>query len=246
MAKSLARPSKTSPNKAARAGTDKAQARKADVALLARIAGALEQIRHKAETVGLTLVEREEGFDFAPQRDGLTLSEDEYRQMPKADRERLSERTRELRTELDRTMQSLNGTREKTLEKLRALDRELGEAEVRRLMQPLARAYQGNQVGSQTAKRGRQREPDHSNDEDAPAAEAIPQRAPEENQGGEGQRVGVDEPLDCHDRRREISFNRRQRDVDDGFVNVSDAGRQDCCNQYPRLGAGRARYCRRR
>jgi lon-related putative ATP-dependent protease len=108
------------------------------------VEGALEQIRSKAETVGLTLVEREEGFDFAPQRDGLTLSEDEYRQMPKADRDRLSERTRELKAELDRTMQSLNGTREKTLEKLRALDRELGEAEVRRLMQPLAHAYQGH------------------------------------------------------------------------------------------------------
>ena len=112
------------------------------------VEGALEQIRRKAETVGLTLVEREEGFDFAPQRDGLTLSEDEYRQMPKADRDRLSERTRELKTELDRTMQSLNGTREKTLEKLRALDRELGEAEVRRLMQPLAHAYHGHAEAS--------------------------------------------------------------------------------------------------
>jgi lon-related putative ATP-dependent protease len=108
------------------------------------VEGALEHIRRKAETVGLTLVEREEGFDFAPQRDGLTLSEDEYRQMPKADRDRLSERTRELKSELDKTMQSLNGTREKTLEKLRALDRELGEAEVRRLMQPLAHAYHGH------------------------------------------------------------------------------------------------------
>ena len=112
------------------------------------VEGALEQIRRKAETVGLTLVEREEGFDFAPQRDGLTLSEDEYRQMPKADRDRLSERTRELKTELDKTMQSLNGTREKTLEQLRALDRELGEAEVRRLMHPLAHAYQGHAEAS--------------------------------------------------------------------------------------------------
>src|SRR5271170_5737540 len=111
--------------------------------------GALEQIRRKAETQGLSLVEQGEGgFDFAPQRDGLTLSEDEYRQMPKADRDRLSERTHELKAELDRTMQSLNGTRDKTIEKLRALDRELGEAEVRRLMQPLAHAYQGHAEAS--------------------------------------------------------------------------------------------------
>jgi len=111
--------------------------------------GALEQIRRKAETQGLTLVERSEGgFDFAPQRDGLTLSEDEYRQMPKADRDQLSERTRELRAELDKAMQSLKATREKTIERLRALDRELGEVEVRRLMQPLAHAYQGHAEAS--------------------------------------------------------------------------------------------------
>ena len=113
------------------------------------VEGALEQIRRKAETQGLSLIERGEGgFDFVPQRDGLTLSEDEYRQMPKADRERLSERTRELQAELDKAMQSLNTTREKTIEKLRALDRELGEAEVRRLMQPLAHAYQSHSEAS--------------------------------------------------------------------------------------------------
>jgi lon-related putative ATP-dependent protease len=113
------------------------------------VEGALDQIRRKAETQGLTLIEHDEGgFEFAPQRDGLTLSENEYRQMPKADRERLSERTRQLRAELDKTMQSLSATREKTLEKLRALDRELGEAEVRRLMQPLAHAYKGHAEAS--------------------------------------------------------------------------------------------------
>jgi len=113
------------------------------------VEGALEQIRRKAETQGLTLIERDEGgFEFVPQRDGLMLSEDEYRRMPKADREQLSERTRELKAELDKAMQSLNATREKTIEKLRALDRELGEAEVRRLMQPLAHAYQGHAEAS--------------------------------------------------------------------------------------------------
>jgi predicted AAA+ superfamily ATPase len=44
MAKSSARPGKTSPNKAARAGTDKAQASGGDAALLGRIAGALERL----------------------------------------------------------------------------------------------------------------------------------------------------------------------------------------------------------
>lgn len=107
--------------------------------------GALDQLRRQAETQGLALIERDEGgFDFAPQRDGLTLSEDEYRRMPKADRDRLADRKRALRAELDKTMQSLSTLREHAVERLRALDRELGEAEVRRLMQPLAQAYQSN------------------------------------------------------------------------------------------------------
>jgi lon-related putative ATP-dependent protease len=50
---------------------------------------------------------------------------------------------RELRDELDRAMRSLNETRSKILERLHALDRELGEAEVRRLMQPLAQSFRG-------------------------------------------------------------------------------------------------------
>ncbi len=107
--------------------------------------GALDELRRKAETQGLALIERSEGgFDFVPQRDGLALSEDEYRRMTKADRDRLSERTRKLRTELDRTMQSLSASRDRTVEKLKALDRELGEAEVRRLLRPLAEAYRSD------------------------------------------------------------------------------------------------------
>jgi lon-related putative ATP-dependent protease len=110
---------------------------------------ALEQIRRKAETQGLKLVDRGEGgFDFTPQRDGLALSEDEYRQMPKSDRDRLSEHTRELRAELEKTMEALNVSRDKTIEQLRALDRELGEAEVRRLMRPLAHAYEAHREAS--------------------------------------------------------------------------------------------------
>jgi lon-related putative ATP-dependent protease len=111
--------------------------------------GALERLRREAETQGLALVEREEGgFDFAPQRDGLTLSDDEYRQLPKPDRDRLGERMRELKAELGKTLQSLDQLRDHAVQKLRALDRELGEAEVRKLMQPLAHAYQTNREAS--------------------------------------------------------------------------------------------------
>jgi lon-related putative ATP-dependent protease len=107
--------------------------------------GALDKLRSQAEAQGLALVERDEGgFDFAPQREGLALSEDEYRRLPKADRERLTNRTRALREELEKTMEALGALREKAMERVRILDRELGEAEVRRLMTPLAARFQTN------------------------------------------------------------------------------------------------------
>jgi len=109
------------------------------------VQGALDKIRGLAEAQGLSLIERDEGgFDFTPQRDGLALSEDEYRKLPKADRERLTQRTRELREQLEKTMEALSSLRDKTVERVRALDHELGEAEVRKLMQPLAARFDSN------------------------------------------------------------------------------------------------------
>jgi len=83
-------------------------------------------------------VENDQGFDFLPQRDGLVLSDDDYRRLPKPDRERLNARVKDLRGELERTMTQLGLIRDKAVEKLRALDKELGEGVVRGLMKPLA------------------------------------------------------------------------------------------------------------
>ncbi|HEY1632219.1 MAG TPA: ATP-binding protein [Rhizomicrobium sp.] len=104
---------------------------------------ALDRIRKSAESQGLALIENDSGFDFLPQRDGLVLSDDEYRRLPKPDRERLNERVRGLRGELERTMTQLNLMRDKAVEKLRALDKELGEGVVRGLMRPLADRFGG-------------------------------------------------------------------------------------------------------
>ncbi len=108
------------------------------------VQSALDTLRQTAEAQGLALIERDEGgFDFLPQRDGLVLSDEDYRRLPKPDRERLNARARDLRVELDRTMQQLGVVREKAVERLRALDRELGEGVVRGLMRPLAEKFGG-------------------------------------------------------------------------------------------------------
>jgi lon-related putative ATP-dependent protease len=113
------------------------------------VESALDRLRKAAEAQGLALVENDKGFDFLPQRDGLVLSDDEYRRLPKPDRERLNDRVRDLRGELDRTLQQLGQVREKAVERLRALDKELGEGVVRGLMRPLADRFGGNrEIGS--------------------------------------------------------------------------------------------------
>ena len=99
---------------------------------------ALDKLRQRAEAQGLTLVERREGgFDFLPQRDGLVLSDDDYRRLPKRDRESLTAKSRALQDELERTMEELGALRERAVEKVRTLERELGEGELRKLMRPL-------------------------------------------------------------------------------------------------------------
>lgn len=104
--------------------------------------GAFERLRKRAESHGLALVERGEGrFDFRPMRDGLVLSEEDYRRLGKLEREMLAARMRELHGELDKTMEQLETLRQTVVERARVLDRELGEAQIRALIAPLAERF---------------------------------------------------------------------------------------------------------
>ncbi|HEY4942421.1 MAG TPA: AAA family ATPase [Rhizomicrobium sp.] len=101
---------------------------------------AFERLRRAAESHGLALVERG-GFDFRPTRDGLVMSEDDYRRLSKPERERLDARARDLRGELEKAMAQLEDLRQRALENVRVLDRELGEAQLRSLIAPLAQRF---------------------------------------------------------------------------------------------------------
>ncbi|MGD0190761.1 MAG: AAA family ATPase [Rhizomicrobium sp.] len=106
---------------------------------------ALERLRQLAEQQGLALIDRGENeLDFTPQRDGLALSEEDYRRLPKSDRDALAERTQGLHGELEKTMQTIGEIRARALEKMRSLDRELGEKEVRKLLTPLVEKFETN------------------------------------------------------------------------------------------------------
>jgi hypothetical protein len=88
---------------------------------------ALDTLRALAEAQGLALVDRGENqLDFTPQRDGLELSEDEYRSLPKPDRDALAERTNGLRAELQKTMQTIGEMRARTIDRMRTARRKCG------------------------------------------------------------------------------------------------------------------------
>lgn len=110
-----------------------------------KVDATFDDLRKNAEAQGLALIEREPGnFDFLPQRDGLVLSDDDYRRLSKSERERLNARTRDLRTALDKAMDEMGNLRERAVERVHALDRELGEAEVRKILSPLAEKFNAN------------------------------------------------------------------------------------------------------
>jgi len=104
----------------------------------------LDQLRHTAEAQGLALVERDGQFDFAPQRDGLAISDADFRRLPKSERDRLSTRSRDLHGDLEKAMDAVERLRSVALDRVHALDRELGERLVRNLLTPLSQRYGSN------------------------------------------------------------------------------------------------------
>ncbi|MEJ0025483.1 MAG: ATP-binding protein [Rhizomicrobium sp.] len=102
---------------------------------------AIDRLRRDAEAQGLALVERDRGFDFRPTRDGLVMSEDDYRALAKEERERLAEETRLLRGALEKTMERLEALRLATVEKIKVLERQLGESAIGALVAPLAQHF---------------------------------------------------------------------------------------------------------
>jgi lon-related putative ATP-dependent protease len=101
----------------------------------------IDALRRDADLQGLALIEREGAFDFRPSRDGLVMSDADFRALRKAERDRLADQTRALRAALDKTVGQLESLRLATVEKIRGLNRALGEAEIRALITPLAQRY---------------------------------------------------------------------------------------------------------
>jgi lon-related putative ATP-dependent protease len=101
----------------------------------------IDRLRRDAEAQGLALAERNGTFDFRPCRDGLAMSEEEFRNLSRSERERLAADTRVLRGQLENTVARLEALRLATVDKIRALDRERGARAIGALLAPLAKRF---------------------------------------------------------------------------------------------------------
>ena len=84
---------------------------------------------------------------------------------------------------------------------------------------------------------GEERDADREN---APPPEPIGEGSPDENESGEGQRVGFHDPLDVGDRRLQALLEDGQRDVDDRPVDERQARAEDRRGEDPARGGSGA------
>ena len=82
-------------------------------------------------------------------------------------------------------------------------------------------------VGGDAAAGRRDGEPDHPDGEDAPAAVAVAEGPPEEEERGQRERVAGDDPLQRADAAVELAPDGGERDADDGRIEEGDPGAED-------------------
>ena len=89
-------------------------------------------------------------------------------------------------------------------------------------------------------------EPDDPDGEDALAAVAVAEGSPEEEEGGQRERVAGDDPLQRADAAVELAADGGERDADDGRIEKGDAGAEDGGGDHPAPAAARERRAGRR
>ncbi|HEY4124552.1 MAG TPA: Lon-like protease helical domain-containing protein, partial [Rhizomicrobium sp.] len=103
---------------------------------------AFHELRRAADAKGLMLVEPHDGrFELKPQRRGVAFSDEELAALPPDERNRLNRARRDLRTLLDQALTALSTLRAQKDEHSRALDRSMGEARLRDLLQPVYQRF---------------------------------------------------------------------------------------------------------
>jgi len=88
-------------------------------------------------------------------------------------------------------------------------------------------------VGGHAADQGRAGKPENADHEQSPAAVAITERAAEQQQPGQGERIGVHDPLKAREADAEVLADGGERDIDDRRVEHHEARAEHRDQQDP-------------
>lgn len=102
---------------------------------------ALDAVKHKAVERGLAVVKTDDGFPFRPVKDGQVLDHDGVAALSDEEREHFERQLEETDAELQAVFGGMPRWRKETRDRLKALEKEVVEAELTRLVEPLQNAY---------------------------------------------------------------------------------------------------------
>ena len=103
---------------------------------------AFEEVTKKAKERGIGIIQTPTGVAFAPIRDGETIGPEEFKKLPKPERERLVQQTEEIGKELQAVMQQAPMRVREARRRVRELDREIAMWAVGSLIEELTRKYE--------------------------------------------------------------------------------------------------------
>ncbi|MGH7003180.1 MAG: Lon-like protease helical domain-containing protein, partial [Alphaproteobacteria bacterium] len=110
-------------------------------ALKERHEAAFANLRAEAEVRGLAVGQSSTGFAFVPTRDGQSLSSEAFNALPAAERNAITGRIGEMEERLEAMLRQSQGWQKESLEKLRALIRQVAQRIVDHAIEPLKRDF---------------------------------------------------------------------------------------------------------
>lgn len=102
---------------------------------------ALEAVKEHAILKGLALLKTEEGFTFVPALEGEIIEPEAFEALPEDVRKDFEHKLEETEAELQAVFGGVPRWRKETRDRLRAHEKEVVEAEVARLLEPLRKTY---------------------------------------------------------------------------------------------------------
>ncbi|MFO0750006.1 MAG: ATP-binding protein [Myxococcota bacterium] len=102
---------------------------------------ALDAVKHKANERGLAFVKTDEGFTFLPAKDGDVIDAEHFELLPAAEKKHYEGLLEETEAELQAVFGGVPRWRKETRDRLKSLEKEVVEAEITRLIEPVQTAY---------------------------------------------------------------------------------------------------------